>query len=88
MPADQPAKRRTSPFIVWPVCLFFMVLLYLASLGPVTWLATNGAITVRTYDRMFQTVYFPVDWVRNNSRFLWDHPVGRAYVNYVDWWGA
>lgn len=83
---NQPAKRRTSPLIVWPLCLLFLVAIYLASPGPIMWLEAHDRISESTSDMIFDTVYFPISWLGNNTDFFYDHPAGAAYVRYVYWW--
>jgi len=75
-----------SPWIVWPVCLVIFVVLYLASLGPVSALYSRGVISPEVGQRIVATVYFPIMWVGENTRILADNPIGQAYVAYVNWW--
>lgn len=78
---NQPAKRRTSPLIVWPVCIVLMVVFYLASMGPVGWLWSRYWISSESYE----TVYFPLFWVQDHTDFLHENPIGRVYASYVGW---
>jgi hypothetical protein len=83
---DRPTKRRTSPFIVWPVCLVLFVVIYVASYGPFVWFWAHEKISLETGERIDKTVYFPIWWIGENTRFFEDHPVGRAYTSYIVWW--
>ena len=83
--SEQPQTRRTSPWIVWPVCMFFFVVFYLASFGPVWGLWANDRISGHTYQFLCDTVYFPIYSINDNTEFFHDNPIGRAYMSYVDW---
>jgi len=83
--SEQVPRRRISPFIAWPLCLLVLWVLYLASLGPVSWLLVHDKISIETYMRLSQTIYFPIQWVAENTHFLENNPMGRAYLSYVVW---
>jgi hypothetical protein len=61
-----------------------MVLLYLASAGPVAGLYAHKHISGRTYGLLCDTVYFPLAWLEFHSD-VYEHPVGEAYVRYLQW---
>lgn len=73
---------------MWPAYLYLMVVFYFASLGPVTWLYRHNHIPEGTYDFICHTAYFPVTWIDSNTDFFYEHPVGEAYILYVDCFGG
>ena len=81
----QNKKRRASTFVVWTVCLFIFVALYLASLGPVNRLYVKNRISRPTYELLADTVYAPVHWVEINTDLFYNNPLGRAYGRYLEW---
>jgi hypothetical protein len=83
--SEQPTKRRTSPWIVWPACLFILVLMYLASYGPFLWLYGHDYMSDSTCTSIEETVYFPYCYVEDNTNFFTEHPIGRAYMGYLRW---
>jgi hypothetical protein len=83
---SQPGNRRTTPFITWLVCIFFLGVFYLASLGPFVWLWESSRIADESGTRIYETVYFPVYWLEANTDFFADYAIGRAYVWYVELW--
>ena len=85
---NQPAKRRTSPFIVWPVSLFFLLSMYVVSYGPVLGLYSRGMISVPAFLFLYRSVYFPIQWTNDNTDFLRDNRIGQEYVRYLEWWWA
>ena len=84
--SEQPRRRRTSPWIVWSAFVFVLIVLYLGSYGPVVWLTTHDRISPETHERIYATVYFPINRTADNTSFFGDNPVGRAYADYVLWW--
>ena len=80
---DRRSTRRTSPLIVWPVCLFFIVAFYFANLGAVIWLAGNGHISTEMYESIRGTVYWPVAWISSKTDFFETNPLGRTYIRYL-----
>jgi hypothetical protein len=84
--SEQLRKRPASPFIVWPLCVFFMVVVYLGSYGPVVGLLVHQWISADTFEVLCNTVYFPIFWIDCATDFFHENPVGQAYARYVDWW--
>ena len=72
---------------MWPACGFLLVVFYLASFGPVTWLAVNDGISQNTYNFLADTLYLPLSWLNGNTDFFDEDPIGRAYMKYVLWFG-
>ena len=85
---NQPTKRRTSPLIVWPVCLFVFVVLYFASYGPFLWSDVHNVLPESTCDVIYHTVYFPIGWIGSNTGFFNDSRLGQTYMEYLDWWAG
>ncbi len=70
-----------------PLVLSLMLLVgYLASVGPLYGLHDRGMLDTSTYETIFETVYFPLMYVVSHSEFFEEHPVGLAYVWYVELW--
>jgi hypothetical protein len=63
-----------------------VVLLYLASVGPVVGISERGWVSDAVYDTLFDTVYFPLSWIDDNTEFFKEHPVGKPYSDYVYLW--
>jgi hypothetical protein len=78
--SEQPRKRPASPFIVWPVCVFLVVVLYVGSFGPVARFTSD-----ETCEFLCDTVYFPITWIEENTDITRTR-VGQACVRYVEWW--
>lgn len=83
--SEQARQRRISPWIVWPTCLLVFVVLYLGSLGPFVWLEAQDQMSVAIFDLIYETVYFLIDWIDENTPFFYEHPAGEAYVSYLRW---
>jgi hypothetical protein len=64
--------------------MLLVVVLYLASFGPVAGLAAHGRISGRTHTFLCDTVYLPLCWAEFNTS-IYEHAVGAAYVRYVEW---
>src|SRR5688572_2875824 len=67
----KPSQPRPSRSAVWPLLLGGLLLLlpvlYVASYGPVLWLALRGYIAKETYNTLGATFYAPVRSVCNWS---------------------
>ena len=69
----------------WVACFILLVLLYLASPGPIDWIHLRGGMTVERYDRINYFIYSPIDEVlgRETREISW---ATDAYWEYRDWW--
>lgn len=80
--ADQSDQRR-SPWLL--SVLLVLPVIYLASLGPFVWVADHGGIPPAAAESIVTTVYYPIVYVDSNTDFFDDHPLGKAYAAYVNW---
>ncbi len=76
---DRPRGTWTNP-AVWALFL----VLYLASPGPLVALASRGIISQNTFEAIFASVYAPLDFIDAKTSFFRNHPVGLAYVAYLE----
>ena len=80
--ADQTDRSR-SP---WPVIVLLLLpVIYLASLGPFVWVVDHGGLPSDAAESIVTTVYSPVVYLDSNTDFFDEHPIGRAYAAYVNW---
>ncbi len=85
MDPDSSTQRHHS----WlrPVAAFvLLIVMYLASLGPICLLVSRGLLDVSTADQIFHSAYYPLAYVDDHSEFFQENPVGMAYAWYVEHW--
>ena len=83
--SGQPQQRRTS-LLGYAIAVVLLIVLYVASLGPVVALWDSGYISDAVFDRLFDTVCFPLSALDEITDFSNENPIGMVYSRYVEWW--
>ncbi len=83
--SGEPEKQRPS-IAFWITGLMLLTAIYLGSLGPLVGAWERGWIPGDVCEAVFQTVYYPIAYVDENTSFFQTHPVGEAYSWYVELW--
>ncbi len=78
---EQRQRSWTTPSL-WAA----LVVLSLASSGPVAGLASRGVISPEAWDAVAPIAYAPLVWISEHTSFFEDHSIGRAYMAYIEWW--
>ena len=79
-----PRQRRRG-WIAWPCGLAFLIVLYLASLGPWSYILFKGVLPARI-EGALMLMYSPIQLLDERTSFFDDNPFGRSYKEYVVWW--
>ncbi len=78
---EQRQRSWTTPSL-WAA----LVVLYLASPGPLVGLVSRGVISEAACAAVARIVYAPLNMIGQKTSFFAEHPVGRAYLAYIEWW--
>lgn len=82
---SEPTRKRSTPLLTTLFFVTALASLYLLSLGPAVWFYDRDCLPEQ-YPAVVETIYFPLDWIYDETEFFQTNPIGRTYWRYVDWW--
>ena len=77
--ADEKEKASNSEAATWVLAALGVIVLYVASIGPVSAMCKSGKVP-RKWDKAVEAFYLPVIWLYENT------PCKSPLERYCKWW--